>query len=87
MSDFTCITDVQVVEYAVNLRNCMNNHQQMPLLRTKLHRPQYDSDVVLRSQLFARLDEGLRCPLSLVSAPAGFGKTTVLSEWIPHSKQ
>lgn len=60
----------------------MNNLQQLPLLRTKLHRPQYDTDVVLRAQLFARLDEGLRYPVSLVSAPAGFGKSTLLSAWL-----
>ena len=56
--------------------------QQQPLLRTKLHRPQYETDVVLRPQLLARLDEGLRYPLVLVSAPAGFGKTTLLSAWL-----
>ena len=56
--------------------------QQPPLLRTKLHRPQYETDVVLRPQLLARLDEGLRYPLVLVSAPAGFGKTTLLSAWL-----
>jgi LuxR family maltose regulon positive regulatory protein len=34
--------------------------------------------------LFEQLDEGLRYPLMLVSAPPGFGKTTVVSEWIRH---
>jgi LuxR family maltose regulon positive regulatory protein len=40
--------------------------------------------VVARSRLLARLDEGLRLGdrLTLVSAPAGFGKTTLLSEWL-----
>lgn len=60
----------------------MNELRQPPLLRTKLHRPQYDTDVVVRSQLLARLDAGLLSPLVLVSAPAGFGKSTLLSAWL-----
>lgn len=60
----------------------MNELRQPPLLRTKLHRPQYDTDVVVRSQLLARLDSGLHSPLVLVSAPAGFGKSTLLSAWL-----
>jgi len=55
-----------------------------PLLQTKLHMPSPRPDLVPRPRLIARLDEGLRLgrKLTLVSAPAGFGKTTLLSEWI-----
>ncbi|MBK8050807.1 MAG: hypothetical protein IPK16_29105 [Anaerolineales bacterium] len=35
-----------------------------------------------RPDLLARLDAGLRRPLILLSAPAGFGKTTLLSQWL-----
>ena len=59
-----------------------------PLLKTKLYVPQTRSQdrVVSRPLLVERLTEGLRpgCRLILVSAPAGFGKTTLLSEWIAH---
>jgi LuxR family maltose regulon positive regulatory protein len=37
--------------------------------------------------LIARLDQALSLPLTLVCAPPGFGKTTLLSEWIPHSEK
>ncbi|MGH3337373.1 MAG: AAA family ATPase, partial [Propionibacteriaceae bacterium] len=37
---------------------------------------------MLRPRLFERLNEGLNRRLTLISAPAGFGKTTLLSEWI-----
>src|SRR5688572_6256873 len=37
--------------------------------------------MVERPRLMARLSEGLRGPLTLVSAPAGFGKTTLIAEW------
>jgi LuxR family maltose regulon positive regulatory protein len=55
-----------------------------PLLTTKLYIPPPRPDVVPRPRLLRRLNEGLRQGhrLTLVSAPAGFGKTTLLSEWV-----
>ena len=52
-----------------------------PILATKLAVPQSRPCVVPRPWLFERLGEGLRGRLTLVSAPAGFGKTTIISEW------
>ena len=56
----------------------------IPLLTTKLHVPPARPERVPRPRLIQRLDEGLRWGhrLTLVSAPAGFGKTTLLSDWI-----
>jgi LuxR family maltose regulon positive regulatory protein len=53
-----------------------------PLLTTKLHIPQARHDLVPRPRLFVRLQQGLRSKLTLVSAPAGFGKTSLVSAWI-----
>lgn len=59
-----------------------------PILATKLHVPLPRPDTVLRSHLIERLNEnlchglGFRHKLTLVSAPAGFGKTTLISAWI-----
>ena len=53
-----------------------------PLLTTKIHIPPVRSELVSRPLLIQRLDEGLKHKLTLVSAPAGFGKTTLLGEWI-----
>ncbi len=53
-----------------------------PILATKLSVPPSRPNVVLRSCLIERLDEGLQGRLILVSAPAGFGKTTILSQWL-----
>jgi LuxR family transcriptional regulator, maltose regulon positive regulatory protein len=52
-----------------------------PILATKLYIPPPRPKVVLRPRLIERLNEGLRSKLTLVSAPAGFGKTTLLSAW------
>jgi LuxR family maltose regulon positive regulatory protein len=55
-----------------------------PLLTTKLYIPPPRPNLVPRPQLLRQLDEGLRLGhrLTLVSAPAGFGKTTLVTEWI-----
>lgn len=51
------------------------------VLKTKLFAPPRRAGVVPRPRLAARLDEGFQRKLTLLSAPAGFGKTTVVSEW------
>jgi LuxR family maltose regulon positive regulatory protein len=54
----------------------------MPLLRTKLYIPPLRHDQVPRPHLVERLHAGLHHKLTLISAPAGFGKTTLVSEWV-----
>ncbi len=53
-----------------------------PLLTTKLYAPPTRPALVPRPHLVERLNAGLRQKLILVAAPAGFGKTTLLSEWL-----
>jgi LuxR family maltose regulon positive regulatory protein len=53
-----------------------------PILATKLYIPPPRPTVVPRPRLFKQLDEGLHHKLTLISAPAGFGKTTLISEWV-----
>jgi LuxR family maltose regulon positive regulatory protein len=54
----------------------------VPLLQTKLYLPLHQPNLVPRPALLARLSQGLSGKLTLVSAPAGFGKSTLLVEWI-----
>ena len=53
---------------------------EFPLLETKLYPPKWSVDLVSRPRLIARINPKRK--LTLVSASAGFGKTTLLAEWI-----
>jgi LuxR family maltose regulon positive regulatory protein len=53
-----------------------------PILATKLYIPRLRPQVVSRLRLIERLNEGLHRSLTLIAAPAGFGKTTLLSAWV-----
>ncbi len=53
-----------------------------PLLLTKLYIPPPRAKIVLRPHMVERLNEGMHCKLTLISASAGFGKTTLVSEWV-----
>ena len=52
------------------------------LLQTKLHIPPLRSSIVPRSRLTAKLNAGLDGRFTLISAPAGYGKTTLVAEWL-----
>jgi LuxR family maltose regulon positive regulatory protein len=52
------------------------------LLATKLNIPPARAQLVIRPRLFTRLEAGLRSKLILIAAPAGFGKTTLVSAWV-----
>jgi LuxR family maltose regulon positive regulatory protein len=53
-----------------------------PMIRTKLHRPAIGADHLHRQHLLDRLNKRLHRPLTLVSAPAGYGKSTLVSCWL-----
>ena len=52
----------------------------IPLIRTKLRRPFIRPNLVSRPRLQAQIAEGLRGPLTMVIAPARFGKTTLVAD-------
>jgi len=52
-----------------------------PLLTTRLHFPANRHNLAACPRLVERLKDGLSGPLTLISAPTGYGKTTLLSEW------
>ena len=56
--------------------------QQHSLLATKLYVPPTRPELVSRPRLLERLNAGLGRKLTLISAPAGFGKTTLVASWL-----
>jgi len=56
------------------------------MLLTKLHIPPASQNIVHRQELYEKLNIGLTRKLILISAPAGFGKTTIISDWINQHK-
>ncbi len=58
-----------------------------PILATKLYLPRLRPNMVSRPRLIARLNEGQHRKLTLIAAPAGFGKTTLVSAWVEGIEQ
>lgn len=56
-------------------------HHPIIMLKTKIAMPAVRSDSVHRSHLLQKMDAGLKCRLTTLFAPAGYGKTTLLSQW------
>lgn len=56
--------------------------EKHPLLRTKLQPPRLRAGYLARPRLWAQLDRGLDAGLILVSAPAGYGKSTLVANWL-----
>ncbi len=88
-SEMTCPDSAKLAAINLNARenrDKIGDAMAVPLLITKLSVPPMRSDWVPRPRLLDRLDGGLHCKLTLVSASAGFGKTALLSKWAARSK-
>jgi LuxR family maltose regulon positive regulatory protein len=62
--------------------NSSTQEKRETLLSTKLFTPSIRPDHLSRSRLIAQINAGLEKPLILISAPAGYGKTTLVCSWI-----
>ncbi len=63
-----------------------SSHSLLPLLTSRLAPPRLPALLVERSRLLTLLDSGQQQKLMLLQAPAGFGKTTLLAQWIAHRR-
>ncbi|MGD9148458.1 MAG: response regulator, partial [Anaerolineae bacterium] len=77
------VAGLVVSEYRKALSDKREESQALSkIIHTSLHRPRQPPDLVPRPSLLARMGEDLQRPLTLVSAAAGFGKTTLLAAWL-----
>lgn len=75
------------MENPSDIRSKAKERDHYELLSTKLTPPGLHPPYVPRPNLVARIDEGLERKVTLISAPAGFGKTTLVCEWIASRKE
>ena len=89
MAEIQVTSDAQLVAFAEDWgdQREMASEQANPkraasVLQTKLHAPDLGATLVARPRLMATLSENTRRPVTLVSAPAGYGKSTLVAQWI-----
>jgi LuxR family maltose regulon positive regulatory protein len=70
------------VEKPTSSRSTFSPTQLEPLLMSRLQLPRLQKALLQRESLLKMLDQGLECTLTLISAPAGYGKTTTITQWI-----
>jgi len=58
----------------------MSSNNRLPIIQTKFCAPLLTADIVERDRLLELLDGSLEVPLTLVSAPAGYGKSILVSQ-------
>ena len=61
-----------------------DNKADFRIIPTKLNRPAIDSHWIVRPRLLSAFDDALGRKLTLISAPAGYGKTTLAAQWLAH---
>ena len=61
-----------------------DNIADFQIVPTKLNRPAIDSRWIVRPRLLSALDDAFGRKLTLISAPAGYGKTTLAAQWLDH---
>ena len=60
---------------------------KLSILQTKLHRPLVTEDIIHRSRIVEVLHKNVHKPFSLISAPAGYGKSMAVSQWLEQTPQ
>ena len=78
---------MQVLDWVSRPQRRPQRAERDVLLATKLNVPGSRPDLVPRPRLAERLDEGLGRGLVLVCAPAGYGKTVLLADWVRRGRQ
>ncbi len=71
-----------ITSIALNRGKKEDETEDLEILNTKLHRPPVSIDYVIRATIIKQLEKNIDKPLSIVSAPAGYGKSISVSQWL-----
>ena len=73
-------------DYETSVSKTESDDFPLPLLQTKLHRPPIAGHIIPRAQLIEELEKGAVKPVTLIAAPAGYGKSILASQWLEISE-
>lgn len=71
-----------IISTVLSNEGARNETESHNILYTKLHRPPVLPDMIIRKDIIERLEKNIANPLSLVCAPAGYGKSMLVSQWL-----
>ena len=75
-----------ITKIALEKEEPANKENEHNILITKLHRPPISDDIIQRDKIIEMLEKNINKPLTLVSAPAGYGKSMTISQWLEKTK-
>ena len=78
--------DSAIISTALDKYEIGEKPGNLNILRTKLHRPPVTNDIITRTRIIDQLETNIDKPFSLVSAPAGYGKSMAVSQWLEHTE-
>jgi len=75
---------------STNIHNTLDKDNEafdnLNILQTKLHRPPVTDDYIIRKKIIEHLESNISKPLSLMVAPAGYGKSIIVSQWLERTR-
>jgi len=82
------ISNILVSDYKTLISESESGYDELsqPLLYTKLHRPPISAGIIPRTRLIELLENGVQNPMTLIAAPAGYGKSILASQWLDVSE-
>ena len=78
--------DSSIISTALNMDEDLEKPEVPNILHTRLHRPPLTPDIIIRPRIIDLLERNIEKPFSLISAPAGYGKSMAVSMWLEQTK-
>ena len=78
--------DSSIISTALNMDEDPEKPEVPNILHTRLHRPPLTPDIIIRPRIIDLLERNIEKPFSLISAPAGYGKSMSVTMWLEQTK-